>query len=66
MRLRKVASVPSTSGVTQSPGSAGPQTSTVLQQQLAAEQILGLANMPPIVYLVAMLILGLIVGKFVL
>jgi len=62
-----VASVPSTSPATQSLG-GGTQTGAVFhsQQQLATEQMPGLANMPPIVYLVAMLILGLIVGKFIL
>lgn len=64
MRLRKVASVPSTSGATQSPGNAGPQAYTAHQQPLTAEQFL--ANMPPIVFLVAVLIVGLIVGKFIL
>lgn len=66
VRLRSFASDQSSSTGTLPASSLGPIHQTGTSQQFAVEQANVLGNMPPIVYLIAMLILGLIVGKFVL
>lgn len=66
VRLRKVGTVQSSQGLSSSPAGGVQTASAFHSQQFMAEPATTLANMPPIVYLVAMLILGLIIGKFLL
>lgn len=62
MRLRNVTSTQSSA----SSVGAHQQASAFQARQFAVEPVAGLANMPPIVYLVLMLLLGLVIGKFLL